>query len=117
MAESGWIACWQNICKFRYFYLGFSVGLHRLGSPLEKTLASREYRLLVQLLRTARKSRGVTQVELAKRLQEVQSFVSSCEAGQRRLDMVEVWRWCQALGVSFTELATAFDEEAKPQPK
>jgi len=84
---------------------------------LEKTLASREYRLLVQLLRTARKSKGITQVELANRLQEVQSFVSICEAGERRLDMVEVWRWCQALGVSFTELATVFDEEAKTQPK
>lgn len=82
---------------------------------MEKSLASREYRVLVQLLRTTRKSVGVTQIELAKRLDEVQSFVSSCERGQRRLDMVEAWRWCQALGVSFVEFATTFDEKTKPR--
>lgn len=78
---------------------------------MEKSLASKEYRLLVQLLRSARKSVGVTQVELAERLGVVQSFVSSCEKGQRRLDMVEVWRWCLALGVSFSDLAASFDEK------
>ncbi len=80
---------------------------------MEKSLASREYRILVQLLRTTRKSAGVTQIEMAKKLDEVQSFVSSCERGQRRLDMVEVWRWCQALGVSFSDLATTFEEQVK----
>lgn len=78
---------------------------------MEKSLASKEYRTLVQLLRSTRKSVGVTQVELAKRLDEVQSFVSGCERGQRRLDMVEAWRWCQALGVSFPEFATKFDQK------
>lgn len=82
---------------------------------MEKSLASKEYRVLVQLLRTTRKSAGVTQIELAKRLDEVQSFVSSCERGQRRLDMVEAWRWCQALGVSFVDFAAAFDEKTKPR--
>lgn len=80
---------------------------------MEKSLASKEYRILVRLLRTTRKSVGVSQVELAKRLDEVQSFVSSCERGQRRMDLVEVWRWCQVLGVSFSALASTFDEMAK----
>lgn len=78
---------------------------------MEKSLASREYRILIRLLRTTRKSVGVTQVELAKRLDEVQSFVSGCERGQRRLDMVEAWRWCEALGVSFSAFAATFDTE------
>ena len=79
---------------------------------MEKSLSSKEYKVLVQLLRSARKSVGVTQVELAERLDVVQSFVSSCECGQRRLDMVEARRWCQALGVSFSAFATTFDEKA-----
>ena len=82
---------------------------------MEKSLASREYRILVQLLRATRKAAGVTQIEMAQRLDEVQSFVSSCERGQRRLDMVEVWRWCQALGVSFPEFTASFDARVRSQ--
>jgi transcriptional regulator with XRE-family HTH domain len=82
---------------------------------MEKSVASKEYRILVALLRAARKSRGVTQVELGKRLEEVQSFVSSIEHGQRRIDMVEAWRWCQALGISFAALAASFEEKVSGQ--
>jgi transcriptional regulator with XRE-family HTH domain len=78
---------------------------------MEKSLASKEYLILVKLLRDARKSRGVTQAELAVRLGEVQSFVSDCERGQRRLDMVEIWRWCQGLDVPFAALAASFEEK------
>lgn len=80
---------------------------------MEKSLSTKEYGLLVQLLRSSRKRMGVTQVELAYRLEVVQSWVSSCERGQRRLDMVEVRSWCQALGVSFSGFAKTFDEKAR----
>ncbi len=105
----------HNIWEFRYFYLGKTIRLHDLKEPMEKSFASREQQVLIQLLRTARKSKGVTQVQLAARLAEAQSFVSDCERGQRRLDMVEVWRWCQALGISFVGIADAFEERAKHQ--
>ena len=78
---------------------------------MEKSVSSKEYQILVQLLRAARKSRGVTQAELAGRLDEAQSFVSDCERGQRRLDMVEVWRWCRAIDASFAVLAATFEEK------
>jgi transcriptional regulator with XRE-family HTH domain len=78
---------------------------------MEKSIASPEYLVLTRLLRSNRKAVGVTQIELAKRLHEVQSFVSACERGQRRLDLVETWRWCQALGISFPALAAAFEEK------
>jgi len=80
---------------------------------MEKSLTTKDYKVLVQLLRTARKSRGITQVELASRLEVVQSFISGCEHGQRRLDMVEVRQWCRALGMSFPEFAAQFDEKAQ----
>ena len=50
-------------------------------------------------LEIARKKAGVTQVELAKRLRKPQSFVSSYESGQRRLDLVELTRIAAALAV------------------
>jgi transcriptional regulator with XRE-family HTH domain len=47
------------------------------------------YRKLCRLLVEARKSESLTQVELAKRLERPQSFVSKIENGERRLDVVE----------------------------
>lgn len=44
---------------------------------------------------------GLTQVDLAERLGEYQSFVARLEAGQRRIDVVE-----------FLELAEALDFDA-----
>ncbi|MEQ1809874.1 MAG: helix-turn-helix transcriptional regulator [Terricaulis sp.] len=45
----------------------------------------------------ARKSAGVTQVELAARLDKPQQFVSKVEQGDRRLDLVEFVAICRAL--------------------
>lgn len=35
-------------------------------------------------------SRGLTQVEVAAKLRRPQSFVSKCESGERRVDVVEL---------------------------
>lgn len=68
---------------------------------MQKTLISREYRVFLDLLREVRVNAGITQVELAGRLEETQSFVSKCERGERRLDLVEVRSWCRCLDTSF----------------
>ena len=47
----------------------------------------------------ARKSVGLTQVELADRLRRPQSFVSKYERGERRLDLIEYCEVCRALGI------------------
>ena len=38
----------------------------------------------------ARKEAGLTQVEVAKRLGRPNSFISKCELGERRVDLVEL---------------------------
>lgn len=68
---------------------------------MQKTLVSREYQVFLDLLREVRVNAGVTQVNLAERLEETQSFVSKCERGERRLDLVEARRWCHCLNSSF----------------
>ena len=52
------------------------------------------------MLRATRERLGVTQEELADRLGETQSFVSKCERGERRLDIIELRTFCMALGWS-----------------
>lgn len=58
-----------------------------------------DYRLLLTVLRAARKQQGLSQVELAARLGNTQTFVSKCERGERRLDAVELIEFAEALGV------------------
>ena len=49
-----------------------------------------EYRRFLVQLRAARERAGLTQAEVARRLRRPQSFVSKCEAGERRVDVVEL---------------------------
>jgi transcriptional regulator with XRE-family HTH domain len=48
------------------------------------------HRRLVELLKEAREKRGLTQVQVARKLRRPQSYVSSCESGQRRIDLIEL---------------------------
>lgn len=48
------------------------------------------YRHFLVRLREARERAGLTQVEVSKRLKVPQSFVSKCESGERRIDVVEL---------------------------
>lgn len=58
-----------------------------------------DYRLLLTVLKAARKRAGVSQVDLAERLGNTQTFVSKCERGERRIDAVELVEFAEALGV------------------
>ena len=53
------------------------------------SIYSDEYQMVIKLLRTARKAKGLTQVTLAQALGRPQSFVAKMESGERRLDVVE----------------------------
>ena len=64
-----------------------------------KTFHTDEYAAFVRRLVSARKEAGVTQQELASRLDKHQSFVSKYERSERRLDVLEFITVCQALGV------------------
>lgn len=56
------------------------------------------------VLETARKQVGVTQIELAERLGNTQTFVSKRERGERRIDAVELVEFAEAMGVAPQEL-------------
>lgn len=76
---------------------------------MNKSIHSKNYAALLELLREARDQAGITQDEIAARLQVTQSFISKCERGERRLDILELRTWCLALGISFTEFVKRLD--------
>ena len=55
-----------------------------------KSIRTKEYGVFVKSLRQAREEIGLTQVEVAKKLKRPQSYISKCEAGEQRIDVVEL---------------------------
>jgi DNA-binding XRE family transcriptional regulator len=56
---------------------------------------STAHKLFPARLRQARIEAGLTQVEVAKELRRPQSYVSKCESGERRVDVVELAEFAQ----------------------
>ena len=68
---------------------------------MDKSIHSEKYRLAISHLREARIAAGITQAQLAERLSETQTFISKCERGERRLDLIEVREFCAAIDLDF----------------
>ncbi|NJM82906.1 MAG: helix-turn-helix transcriptional regulator [Tabrizicola sp.] len=71
---------------------------------MARTIRSPGHEALCQALIDARKAAGLTQAELAARLQCHQSFVARVESGQRRIDVVELVVLARALGADVGEI-------------
>lgn len=56
---------------------------------------STRYRRFLALLRQARLDAGLTQNQVASALGTHQSFVSKCESGERRVDVIELERFAR----------------------
>lgn len=78
---------------------------------MHKSLHSRSNDALLNLLRRTRQSRRLRQADLAAHLGRSQAVVSRVESGERRLDVVELWAWLQAMDVDFL----SFLEQLKSQ--
>jgi transcriptional regulator with XRE-family HTH domain len=63
---------------------------------------SKQYLRLLDTLRQARKEARLTQVEVAKTFGGHASFVSKCESGERRIDVVELSEFCRLYGIRLT---------------
>jgi transcriptional regulator with XRE-family HTH domain len=59
---------------------------------------SPRYRQFLERLRSARADAGLTQEQVATRIGRPQSFVSKCESGDRRVDIIELEVFADAYG-------------------
>ena len=81
---------------------------------MDKHLYTADQQALLGLLRELRHEAGLRQQDLADRLGEPQSFVSKIETGERRLDVLELRRVCQALGVTLARFVVLLERRLSP---
>lgn len=66
---------------------------------MPKTLRSPRHVRLIDLLVEQRKRAGLSQADLAEKLERYQSVVSSMESGGRRVDVVELLDIAEVIGL------------------
>jgi len=76
-----------------------------------KSVFTREYEVLRSHLRQARKKVGLSQTELARRLDQTQLFVSRSELGDRKVDVIELRAICKVMGLPFVQFISDLDAE------
>ena len=71
---------------------------------MTNSLRAKAHRDLVAIIREARYEAGLTQRDLAAKLQVPQTWIAMLEMGRRRVDIVEFISLANALGIKATEL-------------
>jgi transcriptional regulator with XRE-family HTH domain len=71
---------------------------------MEKSTHTKGYDALRSELKSARKDAGLSQRELAARLEVPHSWIAKVESGERRIDFVEFFRFLSACGRDASEV-------------
>jgi len=75
---------------------------------VQKSIHTPEQKVLQDLLRQIRLEANITQVEMGRRLEKGQNFVSNYERGERLLDLIELDEVCKAAGVELVDFVRRF---------
>ncbi|MEK7578500.1 MAG: helix-turn-helix transcriptional regulator [Patescibacteria group bacterium] len=57
---------------------------------MSKSVYSKDYKVIIERLKTARVNAGLSQQAVADKLGKPQSYISKIESGERRLDVAEM---------------------------
>ncbi len=82
---------------------------------MPQSVHSQHYELFLAQLRAARLGASLTQGELARRMGNTQTFVSKCERGERRLDVIDLIAFLDAIGQSPSQFIATLDVAVKAQ--
>jgi transcriptional regulator with XRE-family HTH domain len=69
--------------------------------------------VVLRLLKEFRRKAGITQVDLAAKLGQTQSFVSKAERGERRLDIVQLRTLCHLYSIRLLDFVERFETALK----
>jgi transcriptional regulator with XRE-family HTH domain len=90
--------------------MDFTIAAPLQQAAMEKSVFTREYAVLKGLLRELREKANLTQEQVAEKLGQTQSFVSKCERGERRLDVVQLRAFGRAVGVTLPNIVAALED-------
>lgn len=82
---------------------------------MTRSIFSTGYSLFRSLLTQARCDAGLTQADLARRLDRPQSYVSKYERGERRLDLIEFLDAAAAIGIDPCDFIKKLEEALERQ--
>ena len=75
-----------------------------------KTIYNPSYQSLIEYLIELRKQQGLTQANLAQKLDKPQSYVAKLEGCERKLDVLEFVEICQALQVKASQVLASIEQ-------
>ncbi len=81
---------------------------------MPKPTHRQKYEVFLAQLRAARVRAGMTQEETAKRLGSTQTFVSKCERGERRLDVIDLIDFLDAFGANPADFVNELSSKLRP---
>jgi transcriptional regulator with XRE-family HTH domain len=85
-------------------------------SPMLKSIYIQPNQVLLSMLRSYRQRCRIPQHELARRLGKEQSAVSKIERGERRLDIIELKAWLDALDMDFLVFVQELNQKLAALP-
>ena len=71
---------------------------------MKKSRFTKKYAELLRVLKEARHEADMTQTEVGRLFGAHASFVSKCESGERRIDVIELAQFCRAYGITVSDL-------------
>lgn len=77
------------------------------------TIYDPKFKVAMDILKRKRTEVGMTQIEMSKKIGCSQGYVSKYEQGQVRLDIIEIRRICECLGLSLVGYVQLLEEEIK----
>lgn len=82
-----------------------------------KSVDKGEYAIAWALLKSARLSAKLSQRQLATKLGRTQTFVADTELGRRRLDILQLYDWTRACGLSLATYAQQVESTLDVLPR
>jgi transcriptional regulator with XRE-family HTH domain len=80
---------------------------------VKKSIYRKEYKYFIEVLVEFRNKAGLLQIDLAKKLNVQQSYVSKIETGQRRVDIIELREICFYLNTNLVEFTKQLEKKIK----
>ena len=77
-----------------------------------ESVRGKAYQELVDLIAKAQRTSGLSQAEVCRKLGKSRSYFGKIISGSRRLDIVEFFDLCRAMGVDPFSLLAAFDAQS-----